>query len=121
MQLDFGGVHYKCDLVPLAVVIAGDVEGTAAAGVDVVGRVFVVPGAEVAVVEEEAPAVRGEGDVLVDDAAHAGGGGGLEPGGDGEGVGVEVGGAGDFDIVAEAVEGQGAADFTGSPGRAVDE
>src|SRR2546428_12878116 len=88
---------------------------------DVVGRVFVVPGAEAAVVEEQAPAVRGEGDILVHDAAHAGGGGGLEPGGDGEGVGVEVGGAGDFDIVAEAVEGQRAADFTGSPGRAVDE
>src|SRR2546428_892190 len=76
--------------MPLAVVVAGEVKGTAAAGIDRVGRVLEVPGAEVAVVEEESPAVRGVGDVLVDDTAHAGGGGGLEPGGDGEGVGVEI-------------------------------
>src|SRR5437667_3004254 len=86
------GVDDEGDVVPLAVVVAGEVKGTAAAGIDVVGRVFVVPGAEVAVVEEESPAVRGVGDVLVDDPAHTGGGGGLEPGGDGEGVGVEIGG-----------------------------
>src|SRR2546426_7959836 len=58
--------------MPLAVVVARKVKGTAAAGIDRVGRVLEVPGAEVAVVEEESPAVRGVGDVLVDDPAHTG-------------------------------------------------
>src|SRR2546428_3892686 len=105
--------------MPLAVVVAGEVKGTAAAGIDRVGRFLEVPGEEVAVVEEDSPAVRGVGDVLVDDTAHAGGGGGLEPGGDGEGVGVEIGGAGDLDVVRHAVEGQGRTERAGGPGGAV--
>src|SRR2546422_3789431 len=102
--------------MPLAVVVAGEVKGTAAAGIDRVGRVLEVPGAEVAVVEEESPAVRGVGDVLVVEPAHDVDGGGLEPGGDGEGVGVEIGGAGDLDVVRHAVEGQGRTECVGGPG-----
>src|SRR2546426_9346565 len=107
--------------MPLAVVVARKVKGTAAAGIDRVGRVLEVPGAEVAVVEEESPAVRGVGDVLVDDTALAGGGGRLEPGGDCKGVVFEIERAGDLDVVRHAVEGQGRTECVGGPGGAVEQ
>src|SRR2546422_5478575 len=102
--------------MPLAVVVAGEVKGTAAAGIDRVGRVLEVPGAEVAVVEEESPAVRGVGDVLVDDTAHAGGGGGLVARGDVGTAGAAIGRAADLDLVRHAVEGQGRTECVGGPG-----
>src|SRR2546428_9904185 len=80
---------------------------------DVAGRVFVVPGAEAAVVEEQAPAVRGEGDILVDDAAHAGGGGRSEEHAYELRSRAEIECRLVFDIDAEAVKDQGASGFAG--------
>src|SRR3989442_6531564 len=111
------GVDDIGEVVPLAVVVAGQVEGTAAAGVDVVIAVAEVPGAEVAVVEEKAPTVEGAGDILIDEAAHAAGGGGLDPDGHGERVDVEGGGGGDGDVLTHAIEGQSAAELASGPDR----
>src|SRR3989442_11653329 len=119
VQTAAAGVDDEGDVVPLAVVVAREVKGTAAAGIDVVGRILEVPGAEVAVAEEQPPAVRGERDVLVDDTAHAAGGGRLDPGADCQRVGIERSGAGDGDVLADAVQGQPATDFAGGPGGSV--
>src|SRR5258706_3307468 len=91
-------------MVPGAVVVPAGAQGTGAAIVDVVGGVPQVPGAEVAVVEEELVAVEGARHVLVDEPAHPRGGAGLEPDGHAERKGVESGGGGGAHPVRDALE-----------------
>src|SRR5439155_17631272 len=119
IELAARGINDKDDVMPLIVVVAGEVEGAAAAPVHRARQIAQVPGAEVAVIQEHLIAVEGVGDVFVHDAVDAAGGRGLDPDGDGQGVGIESGGAGDRDIAGESVESQGEVELTGGPSGAV--
>src|SRR5438445_438632 len=106
VQPGSGRVHHVDRVMPLAVVVPGQAERATAPVIDVVGVVPQVPRAEVPVVEEQVVAVVGAGDVLAHDSPDPGGGAGLEPGGDAEGIGVETGGMGHVHAIVDSVEGQ---------------
>src|SRR5437867_3755457 len=121
VQPPAGGVDHEGDLVPLVVGIAGGGHRTAAAVVDAVGGVAVERGAEVAAVEIDGIAVAHAGHGLGHDAADPCRRPRLEPGGDGDRVGIEIVGGGDLDVIVDAVEGDGLAEASGRPHGPVDE
>src|SRR5207247_7248940 len=89
IELAAGGINHERDVVPLIVVVAGEVEGAAAAAVDRARQIAQVPGAEVAVIHEHLIAVEGVGDVFVHDAVDAARRIRLDPDRSGQRIGIE--------------------------------
>src|SRR5205085_7894251 len=84
-----GGVDHEGDVMPLIIGVSSGAQRACPAVVDVVGRVAEIPRAQAAVVEEHLIAIRGPGNVLVDDPAHAGARTRLDPYGDRQRIRIE--------------------------------
>src|SRR5260370_40522865 len=88
---------------------------TAAAIPDIVEVILEIPGAEVAVIQEDLVAIVRAREVLVHDAAEAGHCACLHPDRHGQRIGIEHRAVGDIDEVTQTTESEGAVDLGDYP------